>query len=139
MIEIKFYENKDHYKEVMFVREDVFIREQGFSTDEDEIDNHCIHVLFYDDNKPFATGRIFIEGGNTVIGRVCVLEDYRGKGYGVQIIRQLEAKAKEMGASSTHLGAQVQAKEFYEKLGYTEYGEIYYDEYCPHIHMKHVL
>lgn len=139
MIEIKFYENKDHYSEVMSVREDVFIREQGFSTDEDEIDNHCTHVLFYDDGKPFATGRVFIEESNYVIGRVCVLENYRGKGYGVEIIKQLENKAKEMGATSTHLGAQCRAKEFYEKLGYVEYGEVYFDEYCPHIHMKHEI
>jgi predicted GNAT family N-acyltransferase len=139
MIEVKFYENKDHYDDVMYVREDVFIREQGFSTDKDEIDNHCTHILFLDDNKPFATGRIFNEDGDIIIGRVCVLEAYRGKGYGIKIIQELEKKAKERGATSTVLGAQCQAKEFYLKLGYEEFGDIYFDEYCPHIHMRHTF
>ena len=34
------------------------------------------------------------------------------------------------------LHAQLQAKPFYEKLGFVAYGEIDYDEDCPHTWMK---
>lgn len=34
------------------------------------------------------------------------------------------------------LHAQVQAKPFYEKLGFKAYGEIDCDEFCPHTWMK---
>ena len=35
--------------------------------------------------------------------------------------------------------SQVRAKNFYEKIGYVEYGEVYFDEYCEHIKMKKIL
>lgn len=136
MINYKFYTNKDHYDDARFVREKVFIEEQQFSTDEDDIDNNCTHVVFYDNDLPFATGRVFLEGSHYIIGRVCVLKEYRGKGHGIGILKALENKALELGGSEVHLGAQCRAKDFYINLGYQEYGDIYYDEYCPHIHMK---
>lgn len=139
MLEVKFFVNKENYTDVMSVRETVFIHEQGFSYDADEIDNHCTHVVFYDGQVPFATGRTFIENGNNIIGRVCVLKDYRGKNYGAQLIQQLENKAKEQGATSTHLGAQCRVQPFYEKMGYSAVGEIYYEEDCPHVHMEKQL
>lgn len=134
-MEVKFYKNKENYTDVMSVRETVFIHEQGFSYDADGIDNHCTHVVFYDHSTPFATGRVFLENGNTIIGRVCVLKEYRGHNYGAKLIQELENKAKELGATSTHLGAQCQAKEFYAKMGYTPVGDLYYEEGCPHVHM----
>ncbi|MDY4474645.1 GNAT family N-acetyltransferase [Mitsuokella sp.] len=37
------------------------------------------------------------------------------------------------------LSAQIQARPFYEKLGYRASGEEYLDEYCPHIRMEKEL
>ena len=47
----------------------------------------------------------------------------------------LERAVKEKGGTRVVLHAQVRAKEFYEKQGYQPYGEIGFEEGCPHIWM----
>ncbi len=138
MITYKFYQGKEKYEDCFFVRNEVFVKEQGFSLEieQDDIDSICTHVVFYDENNPIATGRIFDNSeGEYTLGRICVLASHRGKGFGAQVIHTLEDKAKEFGAVETHLGAQLQALSFYQQLGYQEVGELYYEEDCPHIHM----
>ncbi len=135
-----FYRNDENLKDCYSVREEVFIKEQRFTEEFDDIDYNCYHVVFYDQQKSIATGRLFIdENGKYTLGRICVLSAYRKKRYGQQVIHALETMAKQLGAKETHLGAQLDAKEFYKKLGYCEHGEIYYDQHCPHIHMIKLL
>ena len=43
------------------------------------------------------------------------------------------------GFKTCSLSAQVQAKPFYESLGYRAEGEEYLDEGCPHVMMRKVL
>ena len=49
------------------------------------------------------------------------------------------SKAKALGGEKVVISAQCQARAFYEKLGYTAFGEEYLDEYCPHIDMEKKL
>ena len=42
---------------------------------------------------------------------------------------------KEVGLSAQNESTAI----FYEKLGYRAYGDVYKDEYCPHIAMKKTL
>ncbi len=138
MITVKFYHGKETFDDCFHVRYEVFVLEQGFSLEieQDHIDDTCTHVVFYNSNLPIATGRFFInDQGEYTLGRICVLKDYRKDGLGKKVIEALEAKAKEEGATQTHLGAQIQALDFYKKQGYREVGEIYYEEGCPHRHM----
>ena len=51
----------------------------------------------------------------------------------------MEQKARQLGAKDIQLSAQVQARGFYEKLGYRAYGQEYLDEHCPHIAMEKTL
>ena len=67
------------------------------------------------------------------------MKDYRGKGLGSEIVAAAENEIKKIGGKYATLGAQLRAKGFYEKIGYTAYGEEYYEEYCPHINMKKLL
>lgn len=72
-------------EEAKEIREEIFIREQGFQNELDEIDNEAVHIVLYDDNKcPIATCRIF---WNTLmnaytLGRLAVVKEYRGKNIG---------------------------------------------------------
>lgn len=129
---------KEDLQKCFNIREKVFINEQGFLEEFDDIDNIAHHLLFLDDEKEIATARLFIdENKNWHIGRVCVLKEYRGNGIGAFLIKECILKAKELNQSSTVvLGAQLKAKKFYEKLGFIQYGEIFYEEDCPHIMMK---
>jgi ElaA protein len=131
----------DDLSDAYDVRYEVFITEQGFSPDNEKDDTDAVahHIVFYRDGRPVATARTFPdmeEEGCYVIGRVCVLRERRGDGTGKRLMQEAEAYARELGARGFLLGAQVQASGFYAKLGYTPYGENYYDEFCEHVHMR---
>jgi len=122
------------------IREEVFIKEQGFINEFDDIDDVAYHIVLYKNGVAVATGRLFSEDNYTCkIGRVAVLKAYRKQHFGELIIKNLEEKAKELGAKQIHLSAQVQAKGFYKKLNYKCIGGVYLDEECLHILMAKSL
>lgn len=133
--EYKFYSKLPD--EAKLIRTEVFVEEQGFKNEFDESDNVCLHIVLYENGIPAAAGRIFpVENGVCVIGRIAVRKVFRGNKLGAEAVRLLEEKAREMGAERTALSAQCRVMKFYGKLGYKEGGEVYNDEFCPHIHME---
>ena len=126
--------NENHLVKV--VREEVFMKEQGFENEFDKIDIIAFHALITDHHQPVACGRLFSEDGiHYTIGRVAVIKSYRQHHLGKEILGMLEKKAVELKAKQIELSSQVQAKGFYEKQGYIGEGEEYLDEHCPHIKM----
>ena len=77
-----------------------------------------------------------MDPANPHIGRVAVLAPARGTGAGRAVMEFLEAAALARhganGAVRVELSAQDQAMPFYERLGYTAYGEAYLDEGISH-------
>ncbi len=126
------------------IRQEVFVEEQGFHNELDEIDAVAWHLCLYIGGEPAAVGRIFPEddgerAGGWHLGRLAVRKAFRGGGTGREMMGLLEQKAKELGAKYIQLDAQVRASGFYEKLGYRQIGEEHLDEYCPHIMMEKLL
>ena len=117
------------------IREEVFLTEQGFSTEYDDIDRIAYHFIVYDGEIPVATARLYGNEAPYHIGRVAVVKEYRSKGIGAYIMLRVEDFAKEQGMCSLVLSAQVRASNFYKKCGYKEFGNEYMDEFCPHIDM----
>ena len=39
-------------KDEMFIREEVFMQEQGFKNEFDDIDDSATHIVLYDDGSP---------------------------------------------------------------------------------------
>lgn len=68
--------------------------------------------------------------------RMAVLKEYRGNKLGAEIIKEAEAFASQQGFKAIELGAQLSAEKFYQKLGYTAYGEVFQDAGIDHVHMK---
>lgn len=127
------------YEEAKKIREDVFVQEQGFSetSEFDEADLCCWHVVLSVENRPAATGRILQdEAGRWHLGRIAVRKAYRKNGLGAALVHEMILKAKELGADEIVLGAQCRAKGFYEKLGFVVCGQEYMDEHVPHVEMK---
>lgn len=118
------------------IRETVFIEEQKFKIEFDDLDVIATHIVMYLDTQPVGCCRLYKQENEYHIGRIAVLKPYRGKDCGEKILLEAEKVAKEKGAEYIKLSAQVRASGFYEKLGYKKYGEIYFDEYCEHIAMK---
>lgn len=148
---------ESQFADCLAVRFDVFVREQHVSEegerdalDDDPRTLHC--VAYGSDGTPIAAGRLLSPHTDTVhgpatghgnmdpanphIGRVAVMREARGTGAGRAVMEFLEAQAlARHGASGTvrvELSAQDQAMGFYERLGYTPYGEAYLDEGISH-------
>ena len=64
---------------------------------------------------------------------------YRGQNLGSKIMHAAENVIRRDGFKTCSLSAQVQARPFYESLGYVAEGEEYLDEGCPHILMRKQL
>lgn len=121
------------------LREEVFIKEQKFEEEFDEIDSIAWHLVLSEEGVPVATARLFPceeEEGTYIIGRVAVKKSFRGRSLGAQAVERMVEKAKELGAVRCKLAAQVRAKAFYEKIGFSAYGAEFYEEYCPHVWMQ---
>jgi predicted GNAT family N-acyltransferase len=118
------------------IRRTVFVGEQGVSEEEewDGLDPACDHIVLYADGRPVATGRI-VWGRPVLLGRIAVLRECRGTGLGAEVVSRLAEKAFAAGAEEVHLHAQLHARGFYEKLGFTAYGEPYEEAGIPHISM----
>ena len=126
--------------DVVQIRTEVFVIEQQFKEEFDDIDHHCQHFVFYEENEPVAICRIYPYDEKTyAIGRIAVRAPYRGQGLGSRVVREAEKYIKILGYTKVTLSAQVRAKAFYEKLGYVGEGETYYEEYCEHIRMRRHL
>lgn len=77
------------------------------------------YILVTDDGFPVATCRILdLSDGTAEIGRVVVLDDYRGQGLGRLVVESAEAWIKEMGYEMVVVESRDVAVKFYEKLGY---------------------
>lgn len=121
--------------DIIKLRTTIFIKEQGFNNEFDEIDKTCSHIVLYDNNTPIATCRYFYENKNYHIGRVAVSKDYRGRHLGSEIMQIAEKEVKNEGGNTIEISAQVRVASFYKKLGFNEVGNIYLDEFCEHIKM----
>ena len=132
----------EEYKDVLAIREAVFIEEQGVSREE-EIDQYeeTAHYIIGYDAQGQAIGTARYRGIDTIakIERVAVMKEFRGKGIGKQLILALEQIASDNGYQHFKLGAQTHAIPFYEALGYDAYGDIFMDAGIPHRYMeKHI-
>ncbi len=121
------------------IRQKVFVDEQGFRDEFDDIDDTAIHpVLFNDDDMPVGTCRVFKDekSGVYTLGRVAVIKEYRGNNYGKMLVEAAEKLVREAGGKELQLHAQCRITEFYDKIGYTSFGDVEYEQDCPHIRMK---
>lgn len=115
------------------IREEVFIQEQGFSYDADDIDEAAWHIALYDAQRCVGAGRVFCaRPGVYKLGRIVVEKALRGSGIGLVLVGKMVDKCRELGAKRVELGAQEQAVGFYEKCGFSVFGEPYDEEGCPH-------
>lgn len=132
------------------VRTRVFVEEQHVPVEE-EIDHHdaepwtrsdVLHVIGRLDGTVIATARLLLEthdGGYPHIGRVAVLAEHRGHGYGRALMRALQDEARALGFLGVTLAAQTHAVPFYEGLGYVARGPVYLDAGIEHRDMDILL
>lgn len=121
------------------VREQVFLVEQNIPPDEewDALDETSRHVIARDRNgKPIGTGRLTPEHR---IGRMAVLESWRGRGVGEAIMNVLLEQARGLRWTELELHAQTHALPFYAKFGFEAVGEEYDECGIAHRTMRATL
>lgn len=130
----------DNQKDAFAVRQAVFVNEQGYENEFDDIDNICDYVTVYVDGKAVGTGRLFPDGkepGTYVFGRIAVLKEYRKNHLGAVVVSALEDVLKANGGNKAVLCSQESAVGFYQKCGFSLCGaEVVYDEGHPHRWME---
>ena len=125
-------------EDARYIREEVFCKEQGYQNEFDELDESAISLVLYFNDAPIATGRLVkIDPSQYQIGRVAVLKEYRHKEIGSYLVRFLCKKARQLGASTCIVHAQLEKRSFYLRLGFKILGdgEIDFDEGHPHVYM----
>ena len=126
--------------ELLRIRSEVFVVEQDcVYQDLDGDDQASIHLWLTENGKVVALCRVCPAGTHmheVSVGRVITTGTERGKGYGVRIMREGIATAREcFGAKVIEIEAQEYAKGFYEQVGFRQSSEPFLLDGIPHIRM----
>lgn len=122
--------------DLKFVRTEVFILGQNIPEAEewDDLDARSIHVIARDnDGKPIGTGRLTPDD---MIGRMAVLETWRGHHVGAAIMRALIESARARHRPALEMHAQCHAIPFYQRFGFEPYGDEFIECGIPHRMMR---
>ena len=133
---IRFYE-KQLPPEAVEIRNTVFVKEQGFVDEYDEIDDIATHFVMYDAHIPIATCRIFLKDTPCTyyLGRFAVVKAYRGRHVGTRLMEAVENYVRCCGGHLIRLHAQAAAAGFYSAVGYMSEGDPDEEQGCPHCWM----
>ncbi|MFO1304331.1 MAG: GNAT family N-acetyltransferase [Burkholderiales bacterium] len=117
------------------VRTAVFVVEQNIP-DELEWDEHdavSAHAIAEDrDGVPIGCGRLLPDGH---IGRLAVLEAWRGRGVGAALLLHFVELARSRGHPRAILNAQEHAVPFYARYGFVPSGPPFMEAGIPHREM----
>ena len=145
---------RDDLDEVYALRHEVFVLGQDVppELERDELDAGATHAVARLGERLVGTGRL-VDGRideqgrlepDTVgtvgtIGRMAVAEDARGTGTGRALLDLLVDHARERGLPAVELHAQLHARGFYERAGFTPFGEVYLEAGIEHLGMRREL
>ena len=124
---------------VAALRTRVFVEEQGVPVEieQDAHDATAVHALAEDDEgRVVATGRLLVRDGRAVVGRMAVDASARGRGHGAAVLAELHRQAAALGLAEVELHAQLTARGFYERVGYTAVGDVYEEAGIAHVTMR---
>jgi predicted GNAT family N-acyltransferase len=121
------------------VREAVFVAEQGVprELEWDGEDAGASHWLAEDaGGNPIGVARLLPTGQ---IGRMAVLQPWRGRGIGARLLAAALGGARERGYAEVWLNAQISALPFYARQGFVAEGDGFEEAGIPHRRMRLTL
>lgn len=136
-----FVGNDSLLEEAYKIRFRVFVDEQSVPAEieKDEFDLTATHVLLLEDDKAVATGRIFADAEQPSVarlGRVAVLPELRGAGFGRSVCEKLLELAREQGFARVMLHAQLQVEGLYQRMGFKRCGNEFVEAGIMHVEME---
>jgi predicted GNAT family N-acyltransferase len=132
---------RDHqeFAEVLRVRIQVFVEEQGGPIEEepDPWDSSARHFAAVFRGRVVGTARVYLPAHRVAkVGRVGLLPEFRRRGWGRLLMEEVLRYASALGVSEVVLDAQLAVLPFYERLGFTSIGEPFVDAGVPHVMMR---
>jgi ElaA protein len=119
--------------DVLQLRGDVFVVEQECPYPEvDGRDPEALHLLGTHEGRLAAYCRWFAEDERTVLGRIVVAREGRGRGWGRALTREA---LRRIGNRTVRVHAQTRLDSFYRSLGFEPVGAPYDDFGVPHVRM----
>ncbi|MFC7063634.1 GNAT family N-acetyltransferase [Halobacillus seohaensis] len=131
---------KDELYKILELRVKVFVVEQTCPYQEvDGRDDECIHIWKEEDGHIQAYCRIvppISTDDSYSIGRVLVVEEARGKGYGREIMdKAIHLLTDDLRVLSIGLHGQEYLRHFYGSFGFEEISNVYLEDEIPHVDM----
>ena len=126
-------------QEAFEVRRQVFIREQGISENLvfDEHDTEALHMVVKDGDSVIGTARVqFWADNQAKLERMAVLNRYRRKGIGKEMLLFLDAVWKDKQVQQVIIHAQLEVVSFYKLCGFDELGLPFREAGIKHIKMR---
>lgn len=139
---------------VFALRHEVFVVGQDVpeELERDALDAGADHAVAVVDGRVVGTGRLVdgridedgrlvpgTEGTVGTIGRMAVSPAARGDGVGRAVLDLLVSRAAERGLPQVELHAQLHARGFYDRAGFTPFGEVYLEAGIEHLGMRRPL
>lgn len=126
--------------DILWLRSRVFVVEQNcVYLDVDYKDQKSHHLMGVIKNKLVAYVRILPPGlsfEEASIGRVLTNPDFRGNGYGIELMKiAIEKTLQQYNVNAIRIGAQCYLNKFYQDLGFVNSGEEFLEDGIPHIEM----
>ena len=122
------------------VRTAVFVQEQGIAPEDewDAEDATALHAVLFDVNGQALGNARLLQPTTTVakVGRMAVLKDARGNGYGARLLQSLIRCARQRRHKEVRLSAQRSAEGFYAAHGFVAIGEPFDEVGIPHVEMR---
>lgn len=125
------------------VRTAVFVKEQGIAPEDewDADDATALHAVLFDvDGQALGNARLLQPSTHEAkVGRMAVLKEARGRGYGARLLQTLLLEARRRGHREVHLSAQRTAEQFYRAHGFAAVGEPFDEVGIAHVKMRLML
>ncbi len=122
-------------RSLRLIRERVFVQEQEvpLELEWDGQDESAVHLIAEDaEGRPIGTARLLPDGQ---IGRMAVLPNWRKRGVGDALLRELLGLAAHDPDLHPFLNAQTSALGFYQANGFVAEGEEFVEAGIPHQRM----
>jgi len=121
---------------VLLVRSEVFVVEQKICAvaEVDADDTRCFHVIVEQGGRVVGTARLLPAGDAFKVGRVAVLTDCQGQGFGSAM---MHAVHDWLDGRRGMMSAQAHLEKWYAALGWRREGEVYEEAGIPHLRMSY--
>jgi predicted GNAT family N-acyltransferase len=126
-------------QEAFEVRRQVFVREQGISEALvfDGHDGEALHMVVKDGERVIGSARVqFLAENQAKLERMAVLERYRRKGIGREMLLFLDAVWKDKQVQQVIIHAQLEVVPFYKLCGFDEFGSPFREAGIKHVKMR---